>query len=1185
MRKFLLIASLICIYFLHISGSLAQSNLSTVLAVDAYNVSNGVPTSISNINGCYVRNIYQKEYQIISTQNNYYGYAKIEFNCGSSLSNKIQLLGPTGKFDIVSPIALADKNKILNGSYEYTGTFTLIVKLANYNQNTDLLIIKEYTEIKTCLIGSKSISTTSSNFYVSNNNIDYTPIVRSNSGVNTEVYFNQEFTQGVEKSCVLNPIQSFMPTYNGGNFYYLKLDPTIISSINNTAAIPARFEFYANESSSTILHDVQFIFQNDGSNDMSRYIVMDHYSLVIRKVNKLTNEEISTYNFENNKSKVGNYAYEYTAEESILSSSCLDGHNPFKKFIIAVGELLPTEKLLVEYNVYNCCSKSWEKITGVQNYADISISYRDDCGLGNQKSYWISDAPNLSMQSLDLIPSIQTNQIYGRVPNKNESDLANYKINHGSSFTSYYGGNGVVFDPLNSVLKVSVVTDAALSYISYNSGGSSSQNVGLYDFVNNPKQQIYFNTLQFVNNLNNTLIIYPVDNKGVVTNEGTNTVRTFSIPLSSMPNYNLILQKINGDDRLWKAQEILSSFLNDYSLCFSMEGYCGSGGVGNWEIRYQLQTSENTCSSMVQTGCSDCWLPLQRKVGTTLVNCPGCLIPGAVTSFAKVERLYYGAFDKDNDRLPDLGEDVNTIHSLSEIQAYNLAQTTPLTVIQTNKVLRGDEVKFTTQFYLSAPSDCESSSRIACRDAQLQYKYAYVQIKIPKQESNQVAVTDGLIQNLSGSLIRGAVEYTISPSAIERNYYDNNQSPNIYYFKIPIASIPGFNSTSYFLSGDKLEISFESRVIYNGTIIKQIPISNITYFTQEEELYNELLTNSPLDLANSSYASCTSNEVRGFNNNGDCSTRKLQMICEFYQSDIVFVPTIVRFAPYNGTGYTSNKECLKYIKSNSTTGYGKEDITSMGGEDNLYGAIDVFTQEFRKPILLSTLGIAIPKGYQFDRIYIRTKSGATYYECSIDETNLSTAQTIINNTIDENRLLEINLLDRYGLVSNTAASIKYNDESVIYDGFYIRLRARCDYLKGYPTTEIPFTNITNSNNERIQTFYQLNNNEYGDNGRLYYEREGAPIRYLQTPNLPVTNYSVDKLNGIGDDFIVQKNKEFVNKIRIKYLNYPNEDTDHSKFNYNGNLKIAFNPNQITSLFSSFTVKFNNVAALVSGKNN
>ena len=1106
----------------------------------------------------YVGTTFTRNIEVFNVDNvSFSGYIKIKENSGTSLgvTMKIKSLLPASSPAAVVTLvsvdpANPDANNIILPDGNPLGLVMIpaqdneiVIRVQNFKQNLHKILISQDVMITSCLNANNTssfsvsfVSTTSETAPVQTDyqliqGATYSQIVNKGAKPMHKIFdYEDSYVRG-GWSLAGSPLlkkEEFTCTGNN-NFKTLKLSMGLSDDPKFTGAS---------------FHDFKLLFSNKGD-----LFTIDRNSIVIEKKKKSDNSFSVTW------VPADQYDVKLRTED-FTSENCLTPDQKFDQVKYNIGELTPDEYLVIQYDLYNCCKKA-DLFDGAfwQNDNMVFFSYVDDCGILFDFHYENGPAadnnqlgPNSyyydNKRGIEIRADINSSPAQMRGPNATKSypDLGNYVVDNPLNSNVYkywstYGGLEAIYNLLEAQLVVRIKSGASLRYVTNTSAGT----LGTYDFANNNTlgNFSYYPAIGFVDKSNSAKQWNPVNPLGTVvsTSPSGYETREFLFDLTSMPG---ITPTISDFDRLM----LLYYNMNSMQLTFSMEGICSAQDDGNWEVQYLFNTDKT---------CSQCLLPISKVSDITVVNCPGCKVPGAAAQ-GNLERTFYGPFDINNDGMPDQPE--TTVNTLSAVRAYNNLDSDPTNDVQTNMASVGDDMTFSGNFYLTAASDCNASAggRVACRDNELQYQWAYLQVKVPK------GYFDGNIRNLQVKF-RAAGSSTSDAITPHTVTFYNAPSLDIFYIKVNV-SVTG---NSYFSSKDAFDIVFNSKLIKNPTERERHEIQFMAYFTKAEEIISVLEVDHP-DLYNRSYADCATDELRG--TAGNCDTETLQMICETWGSYLNLINIVTRLNDAGYTAYTNAKVCIPAAKSNSTGSYGGEK-SNFGNSADYFG-INLYKNEFRKAPVMQYIHVVIPEGYYLNELAIGTQSGAGQDVLSITRATLTGSNQAKNNMINAGRVLDFDVRNLNSLAdgtSNPAAPLHYTDESSTHDFFRITLLADCKYLAQKGILQTDMGNVTVAG-QKIYSTVEYDNSYVGVNGVF---NIGGDNVFTQTPIIPSTPvpFVVNKKGAENNKFKLQKKTDFVNEFEL-IQNY--NPSNNYKDNYFGRMFIGVDPVLIKTIFSDFKVE-------------
>ena len=1126
-----------------------------------------------NRQNAYIGTQFTRNIDIVNVQNGQFtGYVKIVSNSGSSLSVNMKIT-PSAKITLVSPLPLLP----LTTSPLYTSlglTLTpavnneIILRVTNFIKNTDYILIQEDVTVIGCLAANNTsqveVSMVESSLLTPPLPNDYVVVQGA-----SKIDLSQTVTKGDPPK---HQVTDFTPSH------------TISVNPQNGLPTPpllmeSDFQCTGDNNFKTMKFSVRLtddpIFQDAIFHDFVLWIVNNEVEH--SKEPTLFSIDQSSIKIEKRSNDPDNHlipswlppiAYDRIARTNDPTSpTCLDASRKFDQLKFNLGDLLPNEHYEIEYDLYNCCKQDTlfdNKIRQSNNF--FWYTFKDDCGNFNNIDGQKMLGPNTYSNGKGIVMEAKINaspsHILGIYPSKTYADLANYVIDNPMSAEDYnaiYGGLGAIFKEREAELIIRVKSGPSLRYITT----LSTPYLGTYDFINNPGNFSYNKSIAFIDKYNSANVWNPVSPLGTVfsTSPVGYETREFKFKLMDLP----------GISATSTTKEIFDQFLksmNTMQLAFTLEGVCSPQDDGNWGVQYLFKISN----------CSECALPITAVSDLTDVLCPGCKVPGAAVR-SNAQRLNYGAFDPNNDDVFVAPETESSVHTLNEVLAYNSSNTDASDDIQTTIASVNDNIVFSNKFYLTAPSDCAPSGpRIACRDTDLQYQWAYLQVKVPEN------YFDPTIQNLSIQFQRGVVVSTVSAFSV--NYYvDPSVSPTrynggIFYIKIKASDL----GHAYFLSGDAFDVSFNSKIIFNVAQRERHEIKYMAYFTKQEEHLNALQITNP-NLQNRSYADCNTTEDRGIF--PTCNTDVLQMICETWGSYLTFVSINTNFYTINQSAYTQNKSCLKWSKYNAAGGSGSGEKSNFGNPNGFEG-LNLFKNEFRRAPIIQTISVVVPEGYVFKELVLSTWYGkgpndVEFLSIKPTDANFGLSNRTANKAVGTNRVLvftnqnQLNYSIANG-ASNPNFPLHYSDESFQPERFSITLVPDCKYLIEKPITQTDLGNAI-INGQKVYSTVTVDNPFVGSNGTLF------PIPFLgtngtfiiggdnaitQTPmyNPAVSKFDVIKLNALGSTFPLQKKSSFVNEFEFKQkYNNPSQIDD-----YDGKVYFAVNLGDIKKFFSTFKVE-------------
>ncbi len=1089
----------------------------------------------------YIGTKFTRNIDIFNVQNApFTGYIKIIDHSGSALGVKMKIT-PSPKITLISPSSASSIFTAVG--YQLTPAIDneIVLRVNNFIKISDLIIVQEDVEVLSCLNSGNT-----SRFEVSLvETTSLTPPLATDYIAISGSTYDQIITKG---ETPLSIVSDYAPSY------------IIRPSYPFTPPLLVRDQFYCtgNENfkhmqfslglsdapnlSGASFHNFKLIVRNQ-SNTL---FAIDRLSITIEKrTNASPSQLVQSWNVTDQYDKL-----ERTNDPT--SDACLSLDQKFDELKYNLGELGPNEHYVIAYDLYNCCKKADlfdNKMIQSNNY--LFYTFEDDCGnffdMSGERALGPNTAKFGGLNNGIIIESAvfsSPSTILGPSDTKAYTDLANFVIDNPLDNNNYYGffnGEGTVFDELQAEVVIRVKSGASLRYVT----SATSPTHGSYNFLTNPGQFSYYPSIGFLDKNVSGRIWNPVDPLGnvVSTSPAGYETREFRFKLTDMPGL------INSTDRA----EIFEAFfvnMNSMQLTYTMEGICSAEDDGSWEVQYFFKTCNTACI-----------IPITKVADAVVVTCPGCKVPGAAVSSGTAERTFYGAIDPDNDNIFANGQTESTINTLSTILQYNRSNSDPSDDIQTAIGVVNDDITFQSKFYLTVPSDCISAGRISCRDNELQYEWAYLQVKVPK------GYFDPTVRNLTIGFERGGI--TSSATAHTVSYYTGG-TMDIYYIKIKSSDL----GHPYFLSQDAFHISFNSKIILNVAQRERKEIQYRAYFTQTEETLATLqIINANLE--NRSYADCTTPELRGMRPN--CNTGDLQMICESWGSYMTFVSinTVLRGTDYSG--YTQNKSCLKYAKANSTAYYPGE--KSNFGNPTGFSGLNLFKNEFRRAPLIQSMNIVVPEGYYFNSISILSSygNGSNKQESFFirpTDADFGATNLALNNAVNTNRVLtfDTQILSKYSIADGTPNPDKplhYADESFQPEIFNITLIPDCKYLADHlpaPITETDLGNVV-INGNKIYSTATFDNPFIGTNGTFVIGGDGAITR-SPLYNTAINKFNVIKLNAEGQDFRLVKNTHFTNEFDIRQ----NYNTPTPADDYDGNVFFGVNLAQIKQYFSEFKVE-------------
>ena len=1135
---------------IYVQTALAQS---TILTVDA-----GTPSTFLNRENNYVGTVFTRGLKINNPQQasqSFTGYVKIKETDGASLAVNIKVL-PNAKVTVVSPsdaTTIAAITSPTGYDLPVATTNEIVLRVVNFNPVSDRIDIVETVKVTACLLSGTGVNKSSVSTYLVSTTDTNLPLDSDYQLIQGGQY-DQDVNQGTIPSTESFNLNTNFSATNEAWGNVPLFEPSEFLCVDNSQVRKMKQSFRkvtdANFTDAT-LHNFNLLFSNDAV-----LYTIDKASIKIEKrssTNVLLQQWTSQDLVGQDWDPSGNYLTKVSDP-----ASCLSDDRKFSYGQIKLGDILPGEYINIEYDLYNCCKKT-DLFDGsiLQSNNYVSCNFTDDCG--NQGSNTMG--PNSSYWNRGLYMTATTNSspstMAGPTLTKTYPDVGNFVVDNppnpnGYAYANVYGGNPFNIDPQTSELVIRISTGESVRYTSYtNSGSTRTPLTGIYPHGTNPGHFVYYPNVSFINKFNSALKWEPENYAGTVISSGATEVREFRFRLKNMPE---ITSTSTNDDILYGFY----SELANYQLTFSLEGICSASDDGSWSVEYLMNISD----------CSSCLLPVTKVNDMVDVVCPGCKVPGAAAR-GNAQRSMYGPLDLDNDGLPDnnksydfngdqipdlvLNETENSTHTLQEILNIESLMTDPSTLINTTFVSAGDNVTFTPSFYLTSPTDCPSTGRTSCKDNELTYKWAYMQVSVPKGYLN------GTFSNLSVNYTRSGSTTTVAvpASSIDQVFFTEYSAKDIYYLKINITDV-GQAASDYFLSGDRFSISFESNVIKNVTDRDRERVSYMGYFTRDEEDINVLKTTNP-DLFNRSYADCSTDELRGME--PTCNTGTLQMICESDFSFLVFVPISTN---YNGwyTGYTQDKSCVKYAKSNRDDSYAGE--YSVFGLGNDGPGTNVYKNEFRKAPIIQELDIVIPRGYRLGNVYIASLGDAYNFT----QAAMTSAQQTLNNKISQDRVMTIDLSNEYMLYdpsnpNNPTTPLKYTDESFNVSNFQVILIPDCAYLISNGITQTYMSRIT-LGGQTVYSTLKVNNSYVGTNG-VFTIGNDYPT---QTPKFDTDPFEFDKLNAEGNKFKLQKKVDFVNEFNFRSTIPSTDNID----TYGGEMFFAIDPVAISKYFSAFKIE-------------
>ncbi len=1103
----------------------------------------------------YIGNTFTRDIEIFNVQSgSFTGYIKIKENSGSSLKGSMKI-----KASVPGSVALVDvipsnpeASKIITPAGNPVGLEMIaaqdneiVLRVVNFKQNLEKVLLHQDLSVTACL-NANNTSTLSISFVETSSMT--VPQLSEYISIDGAGALSQAVYAGatpVHKVFDYEDSHEFRSWYESFNVVFKREDFHCTSNTNHkTMRVSVGLSDLEKFSGATLHNFKLEVIGYNSDNGQRMLFTIDRTSIVIEKRSNTDNALLSSWAVSDQK----NIQYGTTTNDP-TDASCLSTDQKFEKLTYELGDLGPNEHYNIQYDLYNCCKKADlfdGKVT--QSTVYLWYTFEDDCGgfqglngtrlLGPNQGY----TAGLNMKStINSSPS----HLAGESVVKSFNDIGNFVIDNDivlQDYSAMANGQGFVYNELTAELVVRLKAGPKLRYIA----NTPTDVVGsiYYDFATNPGGFSYYPALALADKYVDGKIWNPINPSGTIIpgSPAGYEMREFRFKISEMPD-------LSDPTNRQEIFDKLPANIKSMQLVFSMVGICPVEGDGNWEVQFLFDTDHS---------CSACLQPISKVLDVVDVVCPGCRVPGAAVSAGSAERSFYGPYDANNDGIPDAGETEASVHTLAEVSLRNnngIASDD----IQTALASVNDDITFSSHFYLTQPSDCEApGGRVSCRDNELQYQWAYLQVRVPK------GYLDPSMSNVQVEFRRvGASTYVpIANTDVFQLFYEGaTGQQDVFYLKVNVAA----TGYAYFLSYDAFNLSFRSRVIKNVVQRERQAITYVGYFTKAEEI---LSVTNPV-FGNRSYADCSTAETRGIH--PTCDTENLQMICEGWGSYLTFVGINTAFFRYQGSGFTPDKTCEKYVKANSLGSYAGEK-SNFGNPDGV-GGLNLYKNEFRKAPQIEFIDIAIPAGYYFHQIEIGTSINNNNFveeKFFIKTADLSGLNETKNGLIGTDRLLHFDLRNFYSIADgnyNAAKPIHYSDESFQPMAFHVSLVADCKYLSTHGIVETDLGSIPDGNGGKIYSTALVDNPFVGNQGLFIISGDN---QITQSPlyNANTAKFILNKFGAEDNEFKIQKKTTFVNELDFIQTLTPNLYKD----DFSGYVFFGVNATELSKYFSDFKVE-------------